>query len=219
MIVAALDPASSKNACALAVLGQNAAGIWLPLHLKEWIPIPGKPLDLRLHVLPEAARIVKRLGCHRWATDPHASTEVRLVSQEEGIQYVQATSDVREHWRHLTAVVMRKQLALGLANATCSYGPAWPDAETLAELKAQLGRVKREFIADGWRVTIPEIGGLHGDLAVAVARALWLAKAGDVEAKPDGRKFDPDRYGQPSRYASALGGMQSRMGSALRGFR
>lgn len=201
MRVAALDPASSKNACALAILGRTTAGIWVPLHLREWIPTPGEPLDLRLKVLPEAARDMKALGVTRWATDPHASTEVLLVSREHGIQYVQATSNVREHWRHLASVLARRQLALAPTGLQRRDGPSWPDAETLRDLRSQLGRVKREFIDDGWRVTIPEVGGLHGDLGVAVARALWLAKAGDVAPRPDTRRFDPLRYGQPSRTA------------------
>jgi hypothetical protein len=199
MIVAALDPASTKNACALAVLGRSRSGVWLPLHLREWVPSPGAPLDLRLHVLPEAAADLRALGGTSWATDAHAPAEVRIVSTEHGIGATFATSDVREHWRHLAAVLARRQLSLAPTGHTRTHGPAWPDAEALRELREQIGRVRREYVGDAWRVTIPEIGGLHGDLAVAVARALWLARAADADFAPT-VKVDVNRLGGRSRY-------------------
>jgi hypothetical protein len=196
-IAAALDPGSTRNACALAVMGETGAGIWLPLYLREWVPAPGAPLDLRLRVLPEAATDVLALGCGAWATDAHTPAEVRIVSAELGLGVVFATSDVREHWRHLTAVLARRRFSLLPTGLRRPAGPPWPDGEALAELRAQLGRVRREFVADGWRITIPEVGGLHGDLAVATARALWLARAADVPPDDTPRQRITGHDGMP----------------------
>lgn len=173
---AAIDPGSTRNSFALAVVGENSAGIWIPLALREWIPRPGKPLDLRIDVLPEAAEIVLSLGCNAWASDAFASAETRIVSAEKGLRLVFVDADAWEQWRHAFAVVNRGQISLAPTGRT-----GFPDAPALARARSQLATVRRAPAARGkWEVTLPEVEGAHGDLAVALARALWLAKAGDV---------------------------------------
>lgn len=175
---AAIDPGSTRNSCALAVVGRNRAGLWIPLALREWIPAPGAPIDLRLVVLPEAARIVRAWGCEAWATDSYAPGETRLVSAEHGlaVSFV-PNGDTWEQWRHAFAAVNRGQVSLAPTGR-----PDMPSAEILARLRSQLATVRRTPSGGKWQVTLPEVEGAHGDLAVAFSRALWLAKAGDQEA-------------------------------------
>jgi hypothetical protein len=198
---AAIDPGSTRNSCALAVVGQNRAGLWLPLALREWIPAPGVPLDLRLAVLPEAASIVRAWGCEAWATDSFASADARIVSSEAGLRVVFVDADAWEQWRHAFAVVNREQVSLAATGRA-----ELPSAEILARLRSQLATVKRTPGSGGrWQITLPEVEGAHGDLAVAFARALWLAKAGDppptvaAAPRPRGRseyagEVSPIRY-------------------------
>lgn len=173
---AAIDPGSTRNSCALAVVGRSKAGVWIPLALREWIPSPGNPIDLRLVVLPEAADIARSWGCEAWATDSFAPGEVRIVSAEKGLGVSFVTSDAWDQWRHAFAAMNRGQVSLA-----CSGRTDLPDRETLDRLRAQLATVKRAPGSAGkWQVTLPEVEGAHGDLAIAFARALWLAKAGDA---------------------------------------
>lgn len=202
MIFAAADPGSTRNACAVAAVARSRSGIWIPVYLREWIPTPGAPLDLRLRVLPEACADLMALGCARLATDAHASADVRLACKDAGMAVVFATSDAREHWRHVAAVIGRRQLSLAPTGLRRAKGPPWPDEDDLKELRAQLGRVRRELVADGWRITIPEVGGLHGDEAVALARSLWLAKAADADFDRV-VKVDVEQLGGRSRYEQA----------------
>lgn len=198
---AGIDPGSSSNAFALAINGLRADGIWIPLALREWIPAPGMPLDLRLRVLPEAVAIMRRWGATSWATDSHAIADVRLAGYENEIQTIVATSDQWQHWRHSLIALGRGQCALGP-----SGDPTLPSDEALAALRSQLGTVMRKPAAQGkWSITLPEIGGLHGDLAVAWARSLWLARAGDVIEEPTD-DFDPADYGGGCRTGGARGG-------------
>jgi hypothetical protein len=181
-IAAAIDPGSTRNSCALAVVGQNKVGLWVPLALREWIPAPGLPIDLRLVVLPEAARVVKGWGCSSWATDSFAPGETRLVSAEHGLglSFVPG-ADTWEQWRHVFAVVGRGQVAL-----SPSGDPRLPSAEVLARLRSQLATVRRTPGSQGkWQITLPEVEGAHGDLAVAFSRALWLARAAEPPEPPE----------------------------------
>lgn len=186
---AAIDPGSTRNSCALAVVGKSRAGVWLPLALREWIPAPGAPLDLRLVVLPEAAAIARRWGCDAWATDSFAPGETRIVSAEAGLRVEFVTSDAWDQWRHVFAAMNRGQVALATTGR-----PELPDGPTLDRLRSQLATVRRTPGSAGkWQVTLPEVEGAHGDLAIAFARALWLAKAADpppvvsAEPRPRGR--------------------------------
>lgn len=202
LISAALDTGSSSNACALAISGRRDDGIWIPLALRQWIPSPGLPLDLRLRVLPEAARAMRTWGATAWATDSYAIDQVKLVGYKYEIQTVPATSDQWQHWRHSLAVLSRGRCALGW-----SGDPELPSEEDLAALRSQLATVMRKPAGQGkWAITLPEIGGLHGDLAVAWARSLWLARAADDVPEAEEEAIDPADYGEACRTAGARGG-------------
>jgi hypothetical protein len=175
---AAVDTGSTRNSCALAVIGRSRAGLWVPLALREWIPSAGAPLDLRLVVLPEAAAIARAWGCESWGADSFAPGETRIVSSEKGLAVSFVPSDPWEQWRHAFAVINRGQVTLA---ATGRSG--MPNEETLARLRSQLATVRRSPGSQGkWQITLPEVEGAHGDLAVAFARALWHARAADAES-------------------------------------
>lgn len=193
----ALDTGSAKNACALAGFERSAAGLYFPIVLREWRPSPGRPLDLRLVVLPEAMRIITALKGEAVGSDTYSISDVKICAAEAGLQVVVPPSDSWDLFRHIWTVTNRSKLALAPTGRTDR-----PDAETLQALRAQLGTVQRRPGAQGkWIVTLPEIEGLHGDLAVAAARSLWMAKAADADFETIGKDFDPDRYGGRSRYA------------------
>lgn len=209
-----IDPASARNSAALAGVGRDAEGRFAPVALREWIPRPGSPLDLRLREGPEAARIVRACGGDAWATDAYALTEMRHVGNEHGIQTIVETSDVTEQWRHVTAAMSRGKVALALPPVrrlyTTSDGEerAYVEQEDLDALVAQLRTIQKVYGAGKVSIKIPEIDGLHGDLARAFARALWLAKAGDVLDETP-RRVDIERLGGRSRTDTRRTGLTS----------
>lgn len=197
-IAAAIDTGSTRNSCALCVLGESVAGPWVPLALREWIPTPGAPLDLRLAVLPEAARIARSWGAQSWGADSFAPGETRIVSMEHNLGVSFVPPDQWEQWRHAFAAINRGQVALAPTGR-----PDMPDGETLARLRSQLATVRRTPASQGrWQVTLPEVEGAHGDLAVAFARALWHARAADRPA-PGAKPLKPLRGA--SEYAGEVG--------------
>lgn len=202
-VFAALDTGSARNGCALAVFGR-ARGLYIPLALKQWLPRPGIPLDLRLVVLPEAARIVKGLGCDGWGSDSYAISDVKIVASEHGLTTIVPPPEQWETWRHIWTATNRERLALSPTGID-----KMPDDETLRTLRSQLASVIRKPGAKGtWNVVIPETDdGLHGDLAMAAARSLWMARAADAEFVST-VKIDVSRLGGRSRYdTSARPGM------------
>lgn len=197
---AAIDPGSTRNSCAMAVVGQNKAGLWIPLALREWIPAPGIPLDLRLVVFPEAAEIARAWRCDALATDSFASADARLVCAEKELRPVFVDADAWGQWRHAFAAMNRGQVSL----APSGHADL-PEREILERLRSQLATVKRVPASGRWQVTLPEVEGAHGDLAVAFARAMWLAKAGDI---PDRAPAAPRPRGA-SEYAAEMGLIRS----------
>jgi hypothetical protein len=149
-------------------------------------------LDLRNELVP-IARELRALGCASWATDGWAPHDVQHAGSDGGLSTVQATSKLAEQWRHLLAICARGKHALGPSRRI-------PE-EMLEELASQLGMV-REVFENGHRtIKIPEVGGLHGDLASAYARAFWHARAADlVTAAPKAKPL----HGR-SEYAAEVG--------------
>ena len=86
---------------------------------------------------------------------------------------MQAEKDSPEHWRHLIAVCARGLHALGPSTRVAP--------EQIEELAAQLAAVQEAFENGRRVIRIPEVGGLHGDLATAYARAFWHARAADAQ--------------------------------------
>lgn len=171
---AGVDPGASRNALAVAVVDRDRRGHWAPVYLRELRPRPGVPLDIRNELVP-IAREVRALGCASWASDGWAKHDVLHAGLEGGLSFVPAEKDAPEHWRHLIAICARGLHALGPSSLV--------PQEQIDELASQLAAVQEAF-ENGHRVIrIPEVGGLHGDLATAYARALWHARAADHDER------------------------------------
>lgn len=189
---AAIDPGASRNACGVVAIDRDRRGMWAPIYLRELRPEPGRPLDLRNELVP-IARELRALGCESWATDGWAPHDVLHAGAEGGLATVQATSKLSEQWRHLLAICARGQHALGTSRRVAD--------EELEELASQLGMV-REVFENGHRtIKIAEVGGLHGDLASAYARAFWHARAADYQAAT------AERHSGRSEYACEIAGL------------
>lgn len=189
---AALDTGSKRNAFALAIVRRiwlpvAEVYVYIPLVLREWIPSPGRPLDLRLVVLPEAARMCAAHGCHAWITDAHAGDQVELVGADFGIATVYTSNDpYSEFYRDVRAGLNRGEVVLsGCAGAEEA-------ARQLRQVRSAPGDNGRT------RIIVPAEGDLHGDLGVALVRALGAAGCGKVEIDS---ATEPAIVGIPGRYA------------------
>jgi hypothetical protein len=187
---AALDPGSRRNACALAIVRRIDVGssrrFWQPVVLREWIPTPGRPLDLREVVLPEAARLCQALGVVRWVSDAHALTDVEIVGAEHGISTrCRAEGDAHEaEYRPVRDALHRGECPL-----TGCHGAS--------ELVRQLRLVRSVAGQLGHtRIVVADDGPLHGDLQRAYVSACADAGAGAPRASTGGIKTLPSRYGR-----------------------
>lgn len=173
---AAVDPGASRNACAVAGIDRNAAGMWGPIYLAEIRGERGRPLDLR-NVLVPHARAVRVLGCRAWLTDAFAKHDVHHAGLDAGIAMLESSGDLWDQWRHLMAVVSRRKHALAPSKRL-------PEEQhhLLDVLVEQLATVREGFEGGRRRIIIPEVGTSHGDLATAYARAFLHARAADFEA-------------------------------------
>lgn len=193
---AAIDTGAKRNPAALAIVG-----LWLtragrrvaPMRLRSWRPRPGAPLDLRLVVLPAAAREALANGCGGWTSDGFASDQIDLVSAAEGIEiaYVATSEAYRDVYEPVAAGLARGEICLN-------------GCDGAAEAVAQLRRVSSVTEVGGKgahvRMVIPEdAGGEHGDLGVALVRALAAAGVGRVE------EDDGEILGAAGRYAGTRG--------------
>lgn len=192
---AGVDPGASRNALAVAVIDRDRFGMWAPIYLRELRPRPGMPLDIRNELVPIAIQ-VRALGCASWASDGWAKHDVLHAGIDGGLSFAQAEKDSPEHWRHLLAVCSRGLHALGPSDRVAT--------EDLEELLSQLAAVQESFENGRKVIRIPEVGGLHGDLATAYARAYWHARAADFVEIVD--EIDPAEFGEACRTAGARGG-------------
>lgn len=187
---AAIDPGSRKNAFALAIVRrvEHARGWrWVPVLLREWIPSPGRPLDLRHVVLPAAARLCATFGVDLWVTDVHALTDVEIVGAEHGIATrCRAEGNAYEdEYRPVRDALHRGETPL----AGC---------DGAAELARQLGLVRSVPGDKGHvRIVVRDDGLLHGDLQRAWVSACAEAGAGTLreDAPSTGITTLPSKYG------------------------
>lgn len=182
----AIDPGSRRNAFALAIVRRIWTGdgfSFAPVVLRQWIPTPGAPLDLRLVVLPEAAKIARAHRCETWITDAHALTDVEIVGAEHGIAtIVRAEGEAFEReGRPVRDGLHRGQVSIG-------------GCEGADELLAQLRGVRTKLTGGRQIMTWPESGDLHGDLARAWVSACAAAGAGQEVEEPMGIATLPGAY-------------------------
>jgi len=177
-VFAAIDTGAKKNPAALAIVGRWEVREGPPLAptlLRSWRPSPGHPLDLRLDVLPAMARATLAAGCTEWVSDGFASDQIDIVAAEYGIRvtYVATSEAHRDVYAPVSDGLARGEVSL-------------TGCDGIAEAVAQMRRVssETELGAAGARVRIvvPEdAGGEHGDLGVALVRALAAAGCGRIE--------------------------------------
>lgn len=187
---AALDTGSKRNACALSIVEriETPEGVRIVRRFgQQWIPSPGSPLDLRLVVLPEAARTCQRFGCEAWITDAHAGDQVELVAAQYGIATTYTGPDpFGEFYRPFRDGLHRGEVIL------CGNGK-----EEVGRQLKQVRSAPRD--GGGTKIVIPEEGDMHGDEGVSFVRAAVAAGVGAPE-DPDGGEV----FSIPSRYASEL---------------
>ncbi len=182
----ALDPGTRRNAFALAIVRRiwiGASFVFVPVVLRQWIPVPGAPLDLRLVVLPEAAKLARSFGCDAWITDAHALTDVEIVGAEHGLAtVVRAENEAFEReGRPVRDALHRGTVALS-------------GCEGVEELIAELRGVRSKLAGGRQAMTWPESGDLHGDLARAWVSACAAAGAGIEVVEPIGIATLPGPY-------------------------
>lgn len=225
-VFAAIDTGAKRNPAALAIVGvwlepkrnrsviEAIAGlagneqfdrVFAPLLLRAWKPSPGRPLDLRLVVLPAMARETLAHGAGTWSTDGFASDQIDLVAAAHGIvpTYVATSEAYADVYAPVSDGLARGEVALS-------------GCPLVAEAVAQLRRVSTEstITNDGphIKVNVPEdASGEHGDIGVALVRALAAAGCGKVPEYSWGISAVPGRYADADPRAGAPMGGGSRM--------
>lgn len=171
---AGFDPAVTLNACALAIVGEVRPRVWAPLALRTWQGRRGAPLDIRNIAAPEAIEMVKKSGLHEWMSDLFAFHDVELASRDAGIVARRDDADL--------------MISFGTTRALLhdASGPRLilrsddPELDELCGVVAkQLATILLKRRGGSAEIVIPTIGGAHGDLARALVRALWHARAAD----------------------------------------
>lgn len=181
---AAIDTGSTRNACALAIVKRWGDTIW-PVYLREWIPSPGAPIDTDREFLPEAAKIARAHGCDGWEGDAYYLPSARLRGAEAGLA---TACDPCNGSRHEAAKAGIHRGYVVLAGC-----------EGVDEAVRQLRQVRGVPGNGGTtKIVIPEEDALHGDLGVALVRALARAGAGDL-GSPKLRRAPVDLLGGRSR--------------------
>lgn len=183
----AIDPGARKNAATIAIVRKvetSNGARFVPVLIREWKPSPGKPLDLRLTVLPAMARLARAWGCSGWVTDVHALTDVEIVGAQHGLSTrCRAEGDAyRKEYEPVRNALNRGQVSI----AGCE------GADVVA---AQLRGVSSELGDRGHvRIVLPEEGDDHGDAGRAFVSALAEAGAGAIEDVDDDFEVCPSRY-------------------------
>ncbi len=183
---AGLDTGAVANAFALAIV-ERIGAVVRPVYLREWIPAPGAPLDIDRETLPEAARLTRDHGAHAWRTDAWYEPSLSLRAHEAGIQVIHTGPDpFREIYEPVRRGIHRGDVCLS-------------GCDGASEAVRQLRQVRSRVVeGERTKIVIPHEGDLHGDLGVALARALAAAGVGtETEEEPP----EWSDCGTQSRYA------------------
>jgi hypothetical protein len=165
--VAGLDPAFSSDPFGVAIVGED---LWTPGRLvlgvaRRWLPERRKARSLEEsrmvedRVLQEVAHLCRRYGALA-VTDQHKAAGVVARLSELGVS-------VRVEQMTATSKTDAFQELRGRLNA--GELELYPEATLLGELR----RLKSRYVAGRAAVEVPRIGGSHGDLAQALALAVW----------------------------------------------
>jgi hypothetical protein len=139
-------------------------------------------------VLPQIAALTIHYGAAAWLSDGWASDQIDLVAAEHGIGVVYvATSEAhRETYAPVADGLARGQVAL---SACAGVDVA------VAQLRRVCGVPELGPTGARTRIVVPEdVGGDHGDLGVALVRALAAAGCGREDDGIGGVSAVPGRY-------------------------
>jgi transcriptional antiterminator Rof (Rho-off) len=189
--VAGLDPAFAADPFGLALVGREGGRLVLG-RVQAWTPRKRwfqrevsfeERREVQDEVLSEVAEVCKRYGA-RAVTDQHLALEVvsRLRQLGVSVQAVPMTATSR------TAAFQELRARLNLGELEL-----YSDQQLLAEL----GRLRTRYTAESSSVVNPRVGGSHGDLAQALALAVY-----EMRGAGSAFEIDPDVHVIPMEVAS-----------------
>jgi hypothetical protein len=177
---AAIDTGTSRNATALAIVeheaehvtatGERIRDYWSIVTLRHWQGSPGRPLDIRNVVGPEAAQMVRAAGLSSWATDAIELAAIKLVSAEYGLSVRVQGGELFDVYRHTRTVVHERRFGLTKLFAE--------DEDAAQRVVRGLSAIQAEPRDGRLVLSLPNEGDSHHDEASAVLRALWHGSAG-----------------------------------------
>ena len=171
--IAGLDPAFSArgDAFGIALVGRSRAD------REKLVVGPVKALRPEgdfTGALSQAASIAESYGA-RVVTDQYSAPAILAYLQSRGLtarQHTMSAASKTDIFNELRARIYEKTLPI----------------PNLPALQAELRRLQAKFRAGSAAVTNPRVGGSHGDMAQALALAVFEhTRGGPVTTEPDGR--------------------------------
>lgn len=194
--IAGLDPAFSSDPFGLAIVGRDPAAPAGASRLvlataRRWRPSPQKPRSLEEGraiedaVLDEVAEVCLAYGAHV-VTDQFRAVGVVDYLRRRGVSIRAEPMTAASKTNAFQA--LRAQLGLGGLEL-------YDEPQLLAELR----RLRTRYAAGRAAVENPRVGGSHGDMAQALALAVWEASrvghgGGSVVDEWEGRLESDDPY-------------------------
>jgi hypothetical protein len=191
--VAGLDPAFQSDPFGLALVGRRDGGLvlgrvqaWLPK--RRWYTRRELSFEERRgvedDVLEQVAEVCRRYRA-RCVTDQHLAAEVADKLRRFGL----SVTSVPMTMTSKTAAYQELRARLNMGELEL-----YPDQQLLAEL----GRLRTRYTAGSSSVVNPRVGGSHGDLAQALALAVY-----EMRGAGSAFEIDPDVHVIPAGAASA----------------
>jgi phage terminase large subunit-like protein len=196
-VVGGFDPAFSHDPAGLVLVGRERYGPQGKLIValaRAWAPERGASFEERREredrVLEEVAKVCRAYEAGRVYTDQYAASAVVHRLQAAGV-YVESVA-MSATSKTLAYAELRAKLYAGDLEL-------YENPTLIAELK----RLRSKFSAGAAAVVNPRVGGSHGDLAQALALAVWqggeasagLAYSLPTEPVPPGAVAGTDAWG------------------------
>jgi len=170
---ATLDPSFARDATALAIVGRDKsdserlllgfAGRWLPPRPKRRVlRSPEQQAEITDEILDAVAQVLARFGLRNVVSDQHAPGVVTHELAKRGINVrvsAWTASSRTEALQALRARVYSRRIEL--------YDPRG------VPLLTELQRLRTRYRAGASTVEVPRVGDSHGDVALAVAAAVY----------------------------------------------
>jgi hypothetical protein len=194
---AGMDTGTKKNPSAIGIVERVVHEVRLgtsvrerryqfrPIKLEQWTPKHGRPLDLRIVVLPAMARMILELGCvPRWWCDGYAGDQIELVGMAKGIEtkFVDTSRATQQVYIPIDTALAEDPCPIVLSGC-----------ENIELAVAQLRQVCR---SSDQKAIVPHAGVEHGEWGQVLARALAHAGVGSLPPDESASKFVaiPHRY-------------------------